>query len=124
MKPVYKRVLLKLSGEVLAGEKGSGIDLIKNFSNIGQLSNREYPLEINKYFNNLIRLGLIEKSQLSSLINKQLYEPLKTNEFIKPYTLTENFPNNHYKKATFKESYMELTDFGKSFCNICLNTTK
>ena len=25
MKPVYKRVLLKLSGEVLAGEKGSGI---------------------------------------------------------------------------------------------------
>ena len=29
MKPVYKRVLLKLSGEVLAGEKGSGIDFEK-----------------------------------------------------------------------------------------------
>ena len=29
MKPVYKRVLLKLSGEVLAGEKGSGIDFDK-----------------------------------------------------------------------------------------------
>ena len=29
MKPVYKRVLLKLSGEVLAGEKGSGIDFNK-----------------------------------------------------------------------------------------------
>ena len=26
MKPVYKRILLKLSGEVLAGEKGTGID--------------------------------------------------------------------------------------------------
>ncbi len=26
MKPVYKRILLKLSGEVLAGEKGSGIN--------------------------------------------------------------------------------------------------
>ncbi len=26
MKPVYKRILLKLSGEVLAGEKGAGID--------------------------------------------------------------------------------------------------
>ena len=26
MKPAYKRILLKLSGEVLAGEKGSGID--------------------------------------------------------------------------------------------------
>ena len=29
MKPVYKRVLLKLSGEVLAGEKGTGIDFNK-----------------------------------------------------------------------------------------------
>lgn len=29
MKPVYKRILLKLSGEVLAGEKGSGIDFDK-----------------------------------------------------------------------------------------------
>ncbi len=29
LKPVYKRVLLKLSGEVLAGEKGSGIDFDK-----------------------------------------------------------------------------------------------
>ena len=29
MKPVYKRVLLKLSGEVLAGGKGSGIDFDK-----------------------------------------------------------------------------------------------
>ncbi len=29
MKPVYKRILLKLSGEVLAGEKGTGIDFNK-----------------------------------------------------------------------------------------------
>ena len=29
MKPVFKRVLLKLSGEVLAGEKGTGIDFDK-----------------------------------------------------------------------------------------------
>ncbi len=29
MKPVYKRVLLKLSGEVLAGTKGAGIDFDK-----------------------------------------------------------------------------------------------
>ena len=29
MKPVYKRVLLKLSGEALAGDKGSGLDFDK-----------------------------------------------------------------------------------------------
>ncbi|MEE0839350.1 MAG: UMP kinase [Acutalibacteraceae bacterium] len=29
MKPIYKRILLKLSGEALAGEKGSGLDFDK-----------------------------------------------------------------------------------------------
>ncbi|MEE0945308.1 MAG: UMP kinase [Acutalibacteraceae bacterium] len=29
MKPIYKRILLKLSGEALAGEKGSGLDFEK-----------------------------------------------------------------------------------------------
>ena len=29
MKPVYKRVLIKLSGEALAGEKGVGVDFEK-----------------------------------------------------------------------------------------------
>ena len=29
MKPVYKRVLIKLSGEALAGEKGVGFDFEK-----------------------------------------------------------------------------------------------
>ena len=32
MQPVYKRILLKLSGEVLAGEKGAGIDFDKVLS--------------------------------------------------------------------------------------------
>ena len=32
MKPVYKRILLKLSGEVLAGEKGVGIDFDYSFT--------------------------------------------------------------------------------------------
>ena len=29
MKPIYKRILLKLSGEALAGAKGSGLDFEK-----------------------------------------------------------------------------------------------
>lgn len=28
------------------------------------------------------------------------------------------------KKVNFQESYMSLTDYGKSFCSICLTTTK
>ena len=33
MKPVYKRILLKISGEVLAGEKGAGFD----FDKVGEI---------------------------------------------------------------------------------------
>ncbi len=45
MKPVYKRVLLKLSGEVLAGSKGSGIDFDK-------------VLEVCKYVKESVELGV------------------------------------------------------------------
>lgn len=64
-------------------DKGEGIEIIKNFSNIGELSKCEHPFEVNKYFNNLIRLGLLEGSTLSSLTNKWLYEPLKTHIYVR-----------------------------------------
>ena len=102
-------------------EKGEGVEIIKNFSNIGELSHCEHPFEVNKYFNNLIRLGLLEGSTLSSLINKWLYEPLKTHTYVEPYLREEYLQQTQYNKAKFKEGYMELTDFGKAFCRVCLN---
>lgn len=106
-------------------EKSEGIDVVKNFSNAGELAQCENPFEINKYFNNLIRLGLLESSQaLSSLVDKKLYEPLKNHRYIQAWTDESVLQKSAYKKVSFKESYMSLTDYGKSFCSICLNTTK
>ena len=102
-------------------DQGEGVEIVKNFSNIGELSACEHPFEINKYFDNLVRLGLLETSTLASLTNKTLYEPLKTHTYIKPY-LEESYLNQtKYNLPRFTEGYISLTDFGEAFCKICLN---
>lgn len=106
-------------------EKGEGIDLVRNFSNVGELAECENPFEVNKYFNNLIRLGLLESSQaLSSLTDKKLYEPLKNHRYIQAKTDESVMQKSTFKIVKFNEGYISLTDYGKSFCGICLNTTK
>lgn len=113
-------------------------EVLTDFSNIGEKSSCEYPYEIKRYFDNLIRLGLLEKSNMTTLTNKDLYNELKEHsivkekishfEFIKssleqarnagvsfPYELPQ------YDKYEFHEGYIQLTSYGQSFCNICID---
>ena len=103
-------------------EKGEGFEAIKNFSNVGELSNCDFPMNADEYFDNLIRLGLLRASTLSSLSKKSLYEPLKQHPFIQSYTNSNIEGSGSYNKVHLSEGYMELTAFGESFCNICLST--
>ena len=104
---------------------GGGIYIMKNFSNIGELSGCENPYEVNKYFDNMVRLGLLENAGcLASLTNKTLYEPLKNHTQIVSRATEQNAKAMGYDKYTFEESFVCLTDFGKSFCSICLGTPK
>lgn len=106
-------------------ERGEGIDVVKNFSNVGELAECENTLEINRYFDNLIRLGLLESSQaLSSLTDKTLYEPLKNHRYIRPRANEAILQKSRFKKVRFAEGFMTLTDYGKAFCAICLNIPK
>lgn len=101
----------------------SGVSIVKNFSNIGELTNCEKPFEINVYFDNLIRLGLLRASpELSALVDKQKYEPLKTHPYFIPYLAHIKNHEVKYIKFDFSEGYMELTEYGKAFCEICVST--
>lgn len=105
-------------------EKGEGYNVLNKFSNIGELSGCEYPYECSKYFDNLTRLGLMQDAaSLSSLTHKELYEPLKTHKYIQPYVTQADKQTNGYNKLKFNESYISLTDFGKSFCMACLDSS-
>lgn len=106
-------------------ENGGSIDIIKNFSNVGERTDCENPFEVNKYFDNLIRLGLLENpSTLFSLTNKGLYDPLKNHQYLLPYMDTAAVQKAGCSKAELKESYMQISDYGKAFCEICLGTVK
>ena len=101
--------------------KGDGIYIIKGFSNVGELAQCEEPLEINKYFDNLVRLGLIEKSKaLSVLTDKTLYESLKKHEFINSGEEYVKGLDTNHNVPNYEEGYISVTDFGKMFCSICL----
>ena len=100
---------------------GGGIDVVRNFSNIGELVGCEQPLDINMYFDNLIRLGLIQASpSLASLTDKELYKPLKEHPVIEELMNPNKIVKTEYEKASIVEGFMSRTDFGEAFCNICL----
>ena len=106
-------------------ENHEGVDVIKNFSDIGEKSGCEDRYNLNKYFDNLIRLGLIGSAEsMSSLTDKTKYEPLKVHPIMEQYKKgVENRPEP-YNKAELNESFLYLTDFGKEFCGICIGNIK
>lgn len=104
---------------------GSGISVVKNFSNVGELTQCENQYTVNKYFDNLNRLGLVESSEvMSSLTDKTLYEPLKKHSYIKTRIADSVVKKAGFEKYEIKEEYMSITDYGREFCNICISKTR
>ena len=121
MKEVYKWYSIPTLSIRKEKQSHEGIDIISNFSNIGYIASCEHPSEVIKYFNNLIRLGLIEKAPVfSELTNKNLYEELINHPFIKGVLSKINL-DNEFISIAYKKSYITITDFGKGFCSICLD---
>lgn len=103
-------------------KKGGGVEVISNFSNIGELVNCEASVEIDKYFDNLIRLGLIVKAPpLSYLVNNALYEVLEGHTYIKTKIKEIEALKNDRNQPEIEKSFMKLTSFGEQFCEICLS---
>lgn len=104
---------------------GGGIDIIKDFSNIGEITECECPQDIAKYFDNMVRLGLIiNAGGLSSLTDKTKYEPLKNHRWVTPHAKIELAVARGFEKIDFEEGMVKMTAYGKSFCSICLETKR
>ena len=121
MKEVYKKHSVPTLSVRKENKSYEGICIISGFSNIGYIANCEHPYEIIKYFDNLIRLGVIEKAPyLSEITNIKLYEELINHPFIKGLISTIKI-DNEFTSIAYEKSYIRITDFGKSFCSICLD---
>lgn len=114
--PLYPLIHLQYVRPDNKGER----EELSNFSDIGYKIGCEYPEWIAQYLNNMERLGLIQISKGSFLINKELYEPLKTHPFIVPYLNQGRIILKGYSTYKFTERYYGISDFGKSFCKICI----
>ena len=120
MKHIYQVKTVPTIDICMKNKEGGKILLYKNFSNIGKSTGCESPESISSYFDNLIRLGLIEQSPaLSSLIDKELYEPLKNDSFIKRYAVKMEVKDDTYERKC-DEAYIRITAFGTLFGDICL----
>lgn len=96
-----------------------GVDVVRNFSNIGELTGCEYPLKIGAYFDNLMRLGLLFQPYGQYITIPRMYEILKEHQFIET-KIAELKYNPNYTKTKIAEGMMEITSYGKQFCDICI----
>lgn len=102
------------------GETGH-VDIVKDFSNIGEIVGCEQPYNIKEYFDNLIRLGLLDSAKgMSYLTDKSKYEPLKSHEYLHQFLDPGAIEAAGFETSGFDESIISLTDYGESFCRICL----
>ena len=100
---------------------GYGIDAVKFFSDVGIFTHCEYPYNTNQYFDNLARLGLLEKSIVGQHLQAEFeYGVLKKNEYIASKNKQSLAISNGCKETKIIEGYVRITDFGKSFCRVCI----
>ncbi len=103
-------------------DKGS-LTIIANFSDIGEISGCEKPYDVQGYFDNLERLGLIETEYGTSMMKKELYDTLKQHPFISSYlNLPDAYKIQGFTELRIDESFFGITAYGSSFCKICINS--
>lgn len=107
---------------------GGNIRVVKDFSNVGYLTMCENPQDICKYLSNLLRLGLIEIPDSSlfahyPLEDEQLYVLLEQHPYIQSFINTVNVVEDIKFTSEFITNHASITNYGKGFCAICLNTT-
>ena len=113
-------------------EEGSGVEILRNFSDIADKAMCEHPNNISQYIDNLERLGIIETKYLSSLTDKSVYEPLKKHNIVK--SIEAKYTSEVLARLSstlggqvsieYEEGFYSITDYGCVFRSICIESLK
>lgn len=101
-------------------ENRAGFSVVKNFSNVGELTGCEVPYNTGFYFDNLQRLGLVSNGgNMVVLSDESLYEPLENNKYM--HDKMNNIRQQQtYNRPLLMAGFFELSDYGKAFCKACM----
>lgn len=101
--------------------KHVGIHIIRMFSDVGETMKCDYPLKIEQYLNNLIRLGLLAGSEHGvSYADKTYYDTCRKHPHI--LQTQQDYTNRliDYPLVRITEGYVYVTELGTAFCNTCI----
>ena len=102
-------------------EKKEGYDIKRKYSDIAESLKCEFPMQIENYLDNLERLGLIITTMDNYLVDETIYMNLENNKYINDLkNIPQEYKNKGYDKFMVKKGFLELTEFGKRFCTICV----
>lgn len=121
MKVMYVEQSAATLSVVKKTQKGGNVDVITDFSNVGEVAGCEYPLRICEYLCNLVRLGLLEKAESHLyLVNNAYYDALinhpKLQEVVNSIKLDGEFTS-----IDFDKGFVRISALGRKFCSICLD---
>lgn len=119
---IYKNGTLPTISVRYNNEEGAGITVLVNFSNVGELAECERPLDVSKYFDNLMRLGLVKGGELfRKLVDESKYDVLKEHPFVIDTAKSAEMQKD-LNKVAYVESFIDMTPFGRAFCAICIDS--
>lgn len=102
---------------------GQGLDTLVDFSLVGELAKCENPYDTRQYFDNLERLGLIERDFGYVLKDGDRYKELENHSIVEerksgPFPTIKGIT---YNKVRIVKGKVQLSAFGKGFCSMCLS---
>lgn len=103
-------------------EKGESIITYKDYSLIGYKAQCDNPQNTNVYIDNLCRLGLIlNGTGIRWLTKEELYNEIYKLDYVAEIINSIKSRKDEYNVPGYEKGYIELTSFGKSFCNVCIS---
>lgn len=103
-------------------EKQEGYDILRKFSTIADEANCEKTADVEKYIDNLERLGIINTTTDNYLTDETIYNKIEEHSSIaKLKDIPRNMINRGFDKFKVKKGICKLTMFGQAFCKICID---
>lgn len=107
-------------GIQLRAEGQTGYQTYMNpVSAIGVDARCEHPGDIDRYLNNLSRLGLLEVEKNTNLVDDKMYAPLRELDFVKSELGKEIVFGDKSLTLVEKKGLFRITSFGICFLEVC-----